>query len=53
MGCRPIIAINSSHMSDPYNDALFFATSYDANNSMFPLAIGVMSYENYEDWSWF
>ena len=53
MGCRPIIAIDSSHMSGPYNDSLFFATSYDANDCMFPLAIGVMSSDNYEDWSWF
>ena len=40
-------------MSDPYNNALFFATSYGANDSMFPLEIIVMSYENYEDLSWF
>ena len=53
MGCRPIVAIDSSHMSGTYNDALFFATSYDANDSMFPLAIGVMSSEDYEDRSWF
>ena len=53
MGCRPIIAIDSSHMSGPYNGTLFSATSYDANNSMFPLAIGVVNSEDYEDWSWF
>ena len=49
MGCRPIIAIDSSHMSGPYGGALFFATTYDANDSMFPLAFGVMSATNYED----
>ena len=53
LGCRPIIAIDSSHMSGAYKDAIFSATSYDANDSVFPLAIGVMSSENYEDWSWF
>ncbi|KAL6323592.1 hypothetical protein AAG906_039183 [Vitis piasezkii] len=52
-GCRPIIAIDSAHMSGPYGGALFSATSYDANDSMFPLAFGVMSSENYEDWLWF
>ena len=53
MGCRPIIAIDSSHMSGPYGGALFSATSYDANDNMFPLACGVMSSENYDGWSWF
>ena len=53
MGCRPIIAIDSAHMSGPYRGALFSATAYDANDAMFPLAFGVMSSENYDDWSWF
>ena len=52
-GCRPIIAIDSAHMSGPYGGALFSATAYDANDSMFPLAFRVMSLENYEDWLWF
>ena len=43
----------SAHMSGPYGGALFSATAYDANDSMFPLAFGVMSSENYEDWLWF
>ena len=51
--CQPIIAIDSSYMSGPYGDALFSATTYDANDSMFPLALGIMSSENYDDWSWF
>eukprot|EP00261_Vitis_vinifera_P038379 XP_019079622.1 PREDICTED: uncharacterized protein LOC109121562 [Vitis vinifera] len=53
MGCRPIIAIDSAHMSGPYRGALFSATAYDANDAMFPLAFGVMSSKNYDDWSWF
>ena len=40
-------------MSGPYGGALFSATSYDANDNMFPIAYGVMSSENYEDWNWF
>ncbi|RVW88849.1 hypothetical protein CK203_034718 [Vitis vinifera] len=40
-------------MSGPYGGALFSTTAYDANDSMFPLAFGVMSLENYEDWLWF
>ena len=53
MGCQPLIAIDTSHMSGPYGGALFSATTYDANDHMFPLALGVLSSENYEDWSWF
>ena len=49
MGCQPIIAIDSAHMSGPYGGALFSATAYDANESMFPLTFGVMSSKNYED----
>ena len=53
LGCRPIISIDSSHMSGPYKDALFSASSYDANDDMFPLAYGLFSSENYKDWLWF
>ena len=48
MGYHPIISINSSHMSGPYGGALFSATSYDANDFMFPLTFGVVGSENYE-----
>ena len=48
-GCLPIIAIDSAHMSGPYSGALFSATAYDANDSMFSLAFGVMNSEYYED----
>ena len=51
--CQPVIAIDSSHMSGTYGGTLFSATSYDANDNMFPIAYGVMSSENYEDWNWF
>ena len=53
MGCRLIISIDSSHMSRPYKGALFSASSYDADDDMFPLAYGLFSFENYEDWLWF
>ena len=53
LGCWPFIAIESCHMSGPYGGALFSATTYDANDNIFPLAFGVMRSENYEDWPWF
>ena len=52
-GCQPVITIDSSHMSGSYGGALFSTTSYDANDNMFPIVYGVMSFENYDDWNWF
>ena len=51
MACCPIIYIyiDSSHMSSPYGGALFSTNAYDGNDSMFPLAFGVVGSENYED----
>ena len=51
MGCHPIIAIDYSYMSGPYSGALFSITAYDANDYMFLLTFGIISSENYEDWS--
>ena len=42
MGCRLIIVIDPSHLSGPYKDALFSASSYDADDGLF-------SSKNYED----
>ncbi|RVW79736.1 hypothetical protein CK203_042353 [Vitis vinifera] len=53
MGCRPVIAIDSTHLSGPYRGSLFSATAYDADDGMFPIAFGVVSSEKYEDWLWF
>ena len=40
-------------MSGLYRGSLFSATAYDADDGMFPIAFGVVSSENYEDWLWF
>ena len=53
MGCRPVLAIDSCHLSGPYKGDLLFAIAYNADDGMFPLALGVVSLENYEDWYWF
>ncbi|RVW73925.1 hypothetical protein CK203_056316 [Vitis vinifera] len=55
-------SVELSYSDDDHFEQLFVAhsisikgisTAYDANDSMFPLAFGVMSSENYEDWLWF
>ena len=53
MGCRPIILIDSSHMSGPYKGTLFSTSSYDVDDGMFPLAYGLFNSKNYKDWLWF
>ncbi|XP_034678805.1 uncharacterized protein LOC117909016 [Vitis riparia] len=53
MGCRPVLAIDSCHLSGPYKGALLFVIAYDADDGMFLLALGVVGSENYEDWYWF
>ncbi|RVW84418.1 hypothetical protein CK203_040615 [Vitis vinifera] len=42
MGCRPVLAIDSCHLSGPYKGALLSAIAYDADDGMFPLALGVI-----------
>ncbi|KAL6312357.1 hypothetical protein AAG906_008016 [Vitis piasezkii] len=49
MGCRPVLAIDSCHLSGPYKGALLSTIAYDVNDRMFPLALGVVNSENYED----
>ncbi|KAL6333931.1 hypothetical protein AAG906_039345 [Vitis piasezkii] len=41
-GCRPVLAIDSCHLSGPYKGALLSAIAYDADDGMFPLALGVV-----------
>lgn len=49
MGCRPIIAINSSHMSGPYHGVMFSCSTYDVDDGLFPLPYNLFTSENYED----
>ena len=46
------IAIDSCHLSGPYKEALLSTIAYDVDDGMFPLALGVISSENYEHWYW-
>ncbi|RVW28083.1 hypothetical protein CK203_105337 [Vitis vinifera] len=42
MGCRLVLAIDSCHLNGSYKGALLFAIAYDADDGMFPLAMGVV-----------
>ena len=53
MGCQHVITIDLTHLSGPYKGSLFSTTTYDVNDGMLPIAFGVVSSKNYEDWLWF
>ena len=46
MGCRTILVIDSCHLSGPYKGALLSIITYDLDNGMFSLALGVVNSEN-------
>ncbi|XP_028784132.1 uncharacterized protein LOC114740170 [Neltuma alba] len=52
-GCRPILYIDGCHLSGPYLGTLLAASTYDANNDMYPLAYAIVNGETYADWFWF
>ncbi|KAI3795072.1 hypothetical protein L1987_37716 [Smallanthus sonchifolius] len=52
-GCRPYIALDACHLKGKFNGVLVAATSVDGNNSIFPVAYGVLESENKSSWIWF
>lgn len=52
-GCRPLIFIDVRHLSGPPEGSLVVASSLDADNGMYPLAYGVVTSEDEDDWLWF
>ena len=42
MGCQPVLAIDSCHLSNPHKRTLLFAIAYDVDDGMFPLALGMV-----------
>nr|XP_043625843.1 uncharacterized protein LOC122597295 [Erigeron canadensis] len=52
-GCRPCISLDACHLKGKFNGVLAAATSVDGNNSIFPVAYGVLESENTKSWTWF
>ena len=46
IGCRTILAIDSCNLSGPYKGALLSIITYDLDDGMFALALGVVNSEN-------
>ncbi|KAL5553628.1 hypothetical protein UlMin_041029 [Ulmus minor] len=51
--CRPVISTNATHLKGKYIGVLFTTVFHDANQHIFPLAIGVGDSENDAAWTWF
>ncbi|GKB63284.1 uncharacterized protein Tco_0919470 [Tanacetum coccineum] len=53
LGCRPYISLDGYHLKGKFTCVLVSATGIDGNNSIFPVAYGVLESENTASWSWF
>ncbi|XP_017972557.1 PREDICTED: uncharacterized protein LOC18604681 [Theobroma cacao] len=49
----PVVAIDATHLKGKFKGILFVAICKDANEQIYPLAIGIGHVEDEESWSWF
>lgn len=51
--CRPLIGLDRTVLKSKYLGTLLFATGFDGDGELFPLAFGVVDEENDDNWMWF
>lgn len=51
--CRPLIGLDRTVLKSKYLGTMLFATSFDGDGALFPLAFGVVDEENGDNWMWF
>lgn len=51
--CRPLLGLVRTYMKSKYLGTLPFATGFDGDGALFPLAFGVVDEENDDNWTWF
>lgn len=52
-GCRLLLGLDRTLLKSKYLGTLLFATGFDGDGSLFPLAFGVVEEDNAENWMWF
>lgn len=52
-GCRPFIGLDGCYLRGLYKGMLLVVVSIDANYRVYPLAFGVVEYENQYSWTYF
>ncbi|XP_071698015.1 uncharacterized protein [Rutidosis leptorrhynchoides] len=51
--CRPLLGLDRCVLKSKYLGTLLFATGFDGDGALFPLAFGVVDEENNDNWMWF
>lgn len=51
--CRPFIGLDRTPLKSKYLGTLLFASGFDGDGALFPLAFGVVDEENDDNWMWF
>ena len=51
--CRPLLGLDRTFLKSKYLGTLLFATGFDGDGALFPLAFGVVDEENDDNWMWF
>ncbi|XP_058105562.1 uncharacterized protein LOC131249017 [Magnolia sinica] len=51
--CRPLLGLDRTLLKSKYLGTLLFATGFDGDGALFPLAFGVVDEENDDNWMWF
>ncbi|KAK4279329.1 hypothetical protein QN277_011126 [Acacia crassicarpa] len=52
-GCRPLIGVDGTFLKGKCRGILLTAVGVDGNDSLYPLAIGLVEKENAHHWLWF
>ncbi|KAI3895566.1 hypothetical protein MKX03_011775 [Papaver bracteatum] len=52
-GCRPLLGLDRKMLKSKYPGTLLFATGFDGDGALFPLAFGVVNEESDDNWMWF
>ncbi|MQM10699.1 hypothetical protein Taro_043599 [Colocasia esculenta] len=53
VGCRPLIFLDGSHITDKMQGVILAASALNGNDELFTIAFTVADLETYENWKWF